>query len=161
MILIIKIFLVPSWNVFYYLIGSVFWWEVYYRFLLPYNGLPVGIPLALLMVDERGIFVACEVCVYQYLLKIHHDYLSQTLPGKVCIATAGGECCLNVTMSQTKIQYEILSYTYCFIIKLLTEKNNIFSLHLTHLIVSLYWQDLALVLHLSFSSFFSLSSSSV
>jgi len=65
------------------------------------------------------------------------------------------------TMSQTKIQYEILSYNYCFIIKLLTGKNNIFSLHLTHLRVSLYWQDPALVLHLSFSSSFSLSSSSV
>ena len=92
MILIIKIFSVPSWNVFYYLIGSVFWWEVYYRSLLPYNGLPFGISLALLMVDECGIFVTYEVCVYQYLLKIHRDYLSQTLPGKVCVATAGGEC---------------------------------------------------------------------
>ena len=62
---------------FYYLIGSVFWWEVYYRFLLPYNGLPVGISLALLTVDECGIFVACVVCVYQYLLKIHRDYLEK------------------------------------------------------------------------------------
>ena len=35
MILIIKKFLVPSWNAFYYLIGSVFWWEVYYRFFAP------------------------------------------------------------------------------------------------------------------------------
>ena len=48
--------------------------------------------LALLTVDECGIFVMCVVCVYQYLLKIHRDCLSQTLPGKVCIATAGGEC---------------------------------------------------------------------
>ena len=88
----INILLVPSWNVFYYLIGSVFWWEVYYRSLPPYNGLPVGISLALLTVDEWGIFVTYEMCVYQYLLKIQCDYQSQTLPGKVCIAIAGGEC---------------------------------------------------------------------
>ena len=89
------------------MIGCVFWWEVYYTFLLPYNELPVGILLALLTVDECGIFVTCEVCVYQYLLKIHRDYLSQTLPGKVCIATVGGECsvslregCLNKSVAE-------------------------------------------------------------